>query len=854
MVVAAAAAKGGAEGAARRRCGREKKYAREEAARRESGRDRAEEPDEAVSALFRSLSAEQRAALAEVGSVEEAAVLGEEARAAGFVRRRGRSASGKRGAGGWTPGAPSMKWRRVGEPKLRGGAQPRGRRRREEGAWAAAVEAANARAGGRGTVELGEATLPSAAPRRYRQVSKTWAAEAAEAEVDAALWLAAIGDEDLPDGCSLHGTYGVKFDLAAKTRACLDVWKAHGAVPVVLRWIADGYDLDWLDGPPERWACYGNHTGALEPEEHLNFLRAQLPELMQMGAVRVARVKPWLVSPFNVVPKATKGKFRLILDLRKLNEALKNWKFKMETLKTHREIFRKGRWMVGVDLKSGYHCIGIREEDRKYFGCELDGVFYEWTALPFGLSSAPFVFTKAMRQLSRYFREECGYDLVQYIDDWCFVFDTKREAELASAHVKSTFEKWGLTTCPKKSTWTPTQKMKMLGFVIDLEQGVFVVPEERRERILAQARVLAETDGRVAVREVAKFVGRVVSCGLVLGPVAVRWARALYRVIETRSSWKGTVVLSEAAKEECRFWLRWFPELDACEIHPGRVVIQCVGSSDASDFASGRGYDLDSADGRTRLARELLEGEDEALESSTLRELWGIHRSLVALVKDGSFDGETIQWRMDSQAAWFILMRGSGKAKLDSVGKDIWGECVRRRIRLLPLWVPREKNKFSDLLSKIQDGSDWAVADDVFEEIDAAWGPHTVDRFASYLNKKCKRFNARWYCRDAEAVDALVQDWSGETNWVNPPFGILDRVLGHMRRGRYRGTVLVPDGRTWSSQPWFTAIFGPRRPEWLLERRPLAAETGTFLRGGIEPMEPPAWSVWACKVDFGKAR
>ena len=79
----------------------------------------------------------------------------------------------------------------------------------------------------------------------------------------------------------------------------------------------------------------------------------------------------------------------------------------------------------------------------------------------FGLSSAPFVFTKAMRQLSRYFREECGYDLVQYIDDWCFVFDSKREAELASAHVKSTFEKWGLTTCPKKSTWTPTQKMKM---------------------------------------------------------------------------------------------------------------------------------------------------------------------------------------------------------------------------------------------------------------------------------------------------------------------------------------------------------------------------------------------------------
>ena len=79
---------------------------------------------------------------------------------------------------------------------------------------------------------------------------------------------------------------------------------------------------------------------------------------------------------------------------------------------------------------------------------------------------------------------------------------------------------------------------------------------------------------------------------------------------------------------------------------------------------------------------------------------------LVALVKDGAFDAETIQWRMDSQAAWFILRRGSGMQNLDAVAKQIWAECVRRRIRFLPLWVPRTKNKFSDWLSKIEDGSD----------------------------------------------------------------------------------------------------------------------------------------------------
>ena len=494
----------------------------------------------------------------------------------------------------------------------------------------------------------------------------------------------------------------------------------------------------------------------------------------------------------------------------------------------------------------------------------MDGVYYEWSALPFGLSSAPFVFTKVMRQLSRYFREVCKYDLIQYIDDWLFVFDTEAEAQVASACIKRTFKEWGLLTCPKKSEWTPTQRIKMLGFIVDLEHGKFEVPESRRKKILDQAAMLAESTGPVAVREVARFVGRIVSCGLVLGPVAVRWARACYRLIEERSAWTSAVTLTEEAKEECRFWKRWFPELKSCDIFPKKVHVHAVGSSDASDFATGgwlrRNYDeLEKGEGfnlkllseQTRLARELLESEGEELESSTLRELWGIHRSLVALVKDGAFDGETIQWRMDSQAAWFILRRGSGMQKLDAVAKQIWAECVRRRIRFLPLWVPRTKNKFSDWLSKIEDGSDWMLSDEAFSRIDGewGWGPHTVDRFASYLNKRCERFNARWYCREAEAVDALAQDWTGEVNWCNPPFAIIDRVLGHMRRGGFRGTILVPQGPLWEAMPWFTEIFH-QDPAWLLERRQLEVDENTFLQGGTQTAAPPDWSVWACRVDF----
>ena len=80
-----------------------------------------------------------------------------------------------------------------------------------------------------------------------------------------------------------------------------------------------------------------------------------------------------------------------------------------------------------------------------------------------------------------------------------------------------------------------------------------------------------------------------------------------------------------------------------------------------------------------RLARELMTGADERLESSTLRELLAVERSLKAVTADGEFDGQVVQWRLDSQAATFILMKGSGNPKLDKIGKAIWATCVRRR-------------------------------------------------------------------------------------------------------------------------------------------------------------------------------
>ena len=76
----------------------------------------------------------------------------------------------------------------------------------------------------------------------------------------------------------------------------------------------------------------------------------------------------------------------------------------------------------------------------------------------------------------------------------------------------------------------------------------------------------------------------------------------------------------------------------------------------------------------------------------------------------------------------------------------------------------------ADCISPIVDYDDWQVDPGLFQGLDFAWGPHSIDRFADNYNSHLPRFNSRFACPWAEAVDAFMEDWGGgENNWWCPP-------------------------------------------------------------------------------------
>lgn len=97
----------------------------------------------------------------------------------------------------------------------------------------------------------------------------------------------------------------------------------------------------------------------------------------------------------------------------------------------------------------------------------------------------------------------------------------------------------------------------------------------------------------------------------------------------------------------------------------------------------------------------------------------------------------------------------------------------------------------ADYLSRIVDYDDWFVNPWVFKQVEAFWGPHSIDRFADH-NTHLSRFNSRFACPGAEAVDAFTVDWGSENNWLCSPPMLIPRVIRRAEACKASGSLVVP--------------------------------------------------------------
>ena len=199
----------------------------------------------------------------------------------------------------------------------------------------------------------------------------------------------------------------------------------------------------------------------------------------------------------------------MIINLKKLNRHLVKRHFKMEHIRTILPLIKRNAFMTSIDLQDAYFSLSIVKRHRKYLRLKWRETLYEFQCLSFGLSLAPFHFTKVMKPIFSQLRHE-GIHYTYYIDDSLYSNTSKEQLERDTARAKDLLQSPSFTINLEKSSFHPSKQITHLGFIIDSEAYAVRLPKDEVEKVQRVSTELLNAR-QVTIRHFAKGIGLLVS-------------------------------------------------------------------------------------------------------------------------------------------------------------------------------------------------------------------------------------------------------------------------------------------------------------------------------------------------------
>lgn len=584
--------------------------------------------------------------------------------------------------------------------------------------------------------------------------------------------------------------------MGGRLQTFAEVWRRTSRDPWVTEVLTNGLSFHWKRFPKLAKEPWFFQT----PSDEGKFLQLQkeMEDLLAKRAiVEIPRGTPGWYSLVFLVPKKAGG-FRPVFDLSQLNRHLVIPKFRMESALTIMKQLAKGDWVVSVDVKDAYFHVPIHPEYRKYLRLTFLGKVYEFKVLPFGVATAPYVFTRIVAAMAQVIHM-AGVKFHFYLDDWLIVGESLQQTQKAADLVLKLAISLGWIPNWEKSLLTPTQSLVHVGIEYDLELGLAFPPEDRLQKLeavalplleerLCKARQLLSVIGLLASMEKQVPYGR-----CFLRPI--QWGLALQWRI-SRDKLDALVQVTREIKEALRWWLDRANTRRGVTLEPFVPDLHLF--TDASMMAWGAHLN------EWQLSRP-WSLEEKSLHINVL-ELKAVR---YAYQEWSSHFGPGTKWLVFSDNTTVVAhinKQGGTKSRALCLEAEMLVRLILRRgHHLQARHIPGKRNVWADQLSRPSRilGTEWSLCTRVFQQItEFAFEPQ-IDLFATSINTKVPVFYSPLPESTALGTDAMSHSWDGLWAYAYPPTGFIREVLHKMQRSQCELLLVAP---AWPKQAWYPLL------------------------------------------------
>lgn len=560
----------------------------------------------------------------------------------------------------------------------------------------------------------------------------------------------------------------------------------------VLSILRTGLKIDFMEEP-----VFSGIKETRVPKHQMSLILSEVESLLEKGAIEKIpqnQKQEGFYSTFFLVTKKS-GEMRPIINLKPLNKFVKKHHFKMDTLAKVLNLVKRGDYAISLDLKDAYLHVPIHMNHRKFLRFCVNGQCYQFTAMCFGPTQAPRVFTKLTAVVAAHLRMQ-NIRLSTYLDDWLSLEQQRAWLITNREKIIHLLIHLGFIINLKKSSLIPSTTFVYLGNLFKTKQGIVLPTQERIEKLHRAIHALIQ--GQNSAFHYLQLLGLMASCIEI-----VPYARLHMRPVQLHllAHWSPAsrnyltqIRITPHLVKHLQWWLL------PANMTKGRSLLPWCTTITLTTDASKTMY---GGHVNNMIHQGTWSREESNLHINQL-EMKAVFLSMKHFLP--YLTNQSVLIRSDNIAVcqYINRMGGTKSPKLCYLTWDLWHLAIQNNIQLKAAHLSGRLNILADNLSRVKiRPTEWSLNNQVVQKLFHHWGHPMIDLFASIHNHKAPLFCTWTPHPQAMAIDALSISWERMMAYAFPPICLIPKVLQHMQQFQCQIILITPQ---WPRRHWYATL------------------------------------------------